>query len=105
FGLPVVVGSNVRCHRDLVLEGETGFTFPNGDREALASRLATLLHDPMLAARMGESARSHVLGYTPELSARGIAEAVLSRTGPRQAIIRKASSRGDPSAILPDETA
>jgi len=105
FGLPVVVGSNVRCHRDLVIEGETGFTFPNGDREALASRLEALLHDPMLAARMGESARSHVLGYTPELSARGIAEAVFSRAGPRQTIIRKASSRGDPSAIPPDETA
>ena len=102
FGLPVVVGSNVRCHRDLVFEGKTGFTFPNGDPEALASRLEILLRDPMLVAQMGENARTHIFGYTPEESTRGIAEAVLSRTEPRNSTIRKASSSGDPPVMAPD---
>jgi glycosyltransferase involved in cell wall biosynthesis len=76
FGLPVVVGSKVACHRDLVIEGETGFTFPSGDAGTLAARIDTLLRDPPVVARMGQAAREHVARYDVESSAEGIRKAL-----------------------------
>ena len=38
-GLPAVVSDVVGCALDLIEEGQTGFTFPLGDRQALSSRL------------------------------------------------------------------
>ncbi|MEX2399812.1 MAG: glycosyltransferase, partial [Rhodothermales bacterium] len=38
-GLPVIVSEAAGCAPDLVREGETGFTVPLGDIEALAARL------------------------------------------------------------------
>jgi glycosyltransferase involved in cell wall biosynthesis len=83
FGLPVVVGSKVGCHRDLVIERKTGFTFPNGDATALSARLETLLGDPSLVARMGHAAREHVVRYNVESTAEGIRKALrLERDDP-----------------------
>jgi glycosyltransferase involved in cell wall biosynthesis len=39
--LPVIASSGVGAARSLVVEGSTGWTFPAGDRAALAQRLAT----------------------------------------------------------------
>jgi glycosyltransferase involved in cell wall biosynthesis len=52
-GLPVIVTSAVGAARDLVQEGKTGFVVPPGDPEALANRIAMLLKDPSLCAKMG----------------------------------------------------
>jgi phosphatidylinositol alpha-1,6-mannosyltransferase len=54
-GLPVV-GTPVGGIPDGVVEGETGFLVPLDDHAALADRLARLLADEGLRARMGERA-------------------------------------------------
>lgn len=42
-GIPAVVSSACGCAPDLIDEGETGFTYPTGDVEALAGRLREML--------------------------------------------------------------
>ncbi len=74
FGLPVVVSSAVGCHRDLVIEGETGMVFPTGDAAALESRLRELVGDRERAARMGTRGRAHVARYSIQASVDGILE-------------------------------
>jgi glycosyltransferase involved in cell wall biosynthesis len=82
FGLPVIVGSKVLSHRDLVIEGKTGFTFPNGDVAGLSERIETLLGDPSLVSRMGLAARERVALYDIESSAEGIRKALGLETQP-----------------------
>ena len=50
-----VVGSRAGGVVEMVVEGETGFTFPPGDAETLAARVNDLLADPERARRMGEA--------------------------------------------------
>ena len=53
-----VIGSRAGGVIEMVLEGETGYTFPPGDWKTLATRIVELLENPELRARMGER------GYT-----------------------------------------
>jgi len=59
-GRPAIVSDQVGCAPDLVLNGNTGFIFPFGDRTALANALQQLIEDPALLARLGTRAASHV---------------------------------------------
>jgi phosphatidylinositol alpha-1,6-mannosyltransferase len=56
-GLPVVAGDSGGAP-DAVREGETGYVVDGRDPAALVDRLARLLADPDLAARMGAAGRS-----------------------------------------------
>jgi len=56
-GLPVVA-TDIAGVPEEVLEGETGFMVPPGDVPALADRLARLLGDPDLRARLGAAGRA-----------------------------------------------
>jgi len=56
FGLPCI-GTNAWAVPEMITDGETGFTVPIDDVDALADRLLRLLGDPALARRMGESGR------------------------------------------------
>ena len=58
-GLPVVAGDSGGAP-DAVRPGETGFVVGGRDRSALQDRLAELLTDRDLAARMGAAGRSWV---------------------------------------------
>jgi glycosyltransferase involved in cell wall biosynthesis len=49
-----VVGSRAGGVVEMVVDGETGYTFPPGDASALAQRVCELLADPARASRMGE---------------------------------------------------
>ncbi|MFL5404171.1 MAG: glycosyltransferase family 4 protein [Gemmatimonadales bacterium] len=57
-GLPVI-SSSVGGVGESVRDGETGFTVPRGDIEALRERLLLLLTDPDLRTRMGRRAREY----------------------------------------------
>ena len=57
FGLPCV-GTDAWAVPEMVVDGETGFTVPVDDLEALTDRLLRLLGDPGLAARMGQAGRA-----------------------------------------------
>jgi L-malate glycosyltransferase len=62
-GVPPVctqVGGNV----ELVKDGISGYLFPVGDVETMASRISMLLSDPELARNLGESARKTVQVFT-----------------------------------------
>jgi glycosyltransferase involved in cell wall biosynthesis len=59
-GTPVVA-SRIGGLAEVVVDGETGFLVPPGDTEALGDRLARLVSDRRLAARLGANARDLVL--------------------------------------------
>jgi PEP-CTERM/exosortase A-associated glycosyltransferase len=65
---PVVV-SDLAPMRELVLDGQTGLTFPAGDSRALAARCIELLRGAALRASLGAAARAFVLAgrQWPEL--------------------------------------
>jgi glycosyltransferase involved in cell wall biosynthesis len=50
-----VIGSRAGGVIEMIIEGETGFTFPPGDAEVLAKRIVELLRDPDRATKMGEA--------------------------------------------------
>lgn len=52
------VGTTVGGIPEVIRDGETGYLVPPGDPSALAARLAALLSDPSLRARMGRAGRA-----------------------------------------------
>jgi phosphatidylinositol alpha-1,6-mannosyltransferase len=58
-GLPVVGGDSGGAP-DAVIEGETGYVVPGRDVEQIARRVAELLADPKLSAKLGEAGRAWV---------------------------------------------
>jgi alpha-maltose-1-phosphate synthase len=57
FGLPCI-GSRAWAVPEIIADGETGFTVPVDDVDALTDRLHRLLSDPTLARTMGEAGRA-----------------------------------------------
>jgi glycosyltransferase involved in cell wall biosynthesis len=57
YGLPCV-GPDIGAIPEMLVDGETGFTFKPGDREAIADCMLRLAGDPGLARRMGEAGRT-----------------------------------------------
>jgi alpha-maltose-1-phosphate synthase len=56
FGLPCI-GPQAWAVPEIIADGETGFTVPVDDVDALTDRLLRLLRDPALARAMGDAAR------------------------------------------------
>jgi glycosyltransferase involved in cell wall biosynthesis len=56
-----VVATNIPGTRDLVVDGQTGYFAPLGDRATMAKHINRLLDDPDLARRLGDAARQRVL--------------------------------------------
>jgi len=54
-GLPVIAADMVGAAKDLVIEGETGFTFPSGDSEALALIITKLAKNQGLCKMISEN--------------------------------------------------
>lgn len=59
-GVPVVA-SDISGNRDLIVQGETGYLVPLGDRAAFARETRRLLEDAELARRFGEAGRRRML--------------------------------------------
>lgn len=75
-GLPALVSDRVGCRPDLIVEGETGRSFPFGDVDALAARLVEAASDPSGLRRMGRAARERVGAYSAEAAVEGTLEAL-----------------------------
>jgi glycosyltransferase involved in cell wall biosynthesis len=75
-GLPAIVSDAVGCAPDLIIPGVTGYSYPAGDRRALADALRRVVADPPAARAMGVAARGHVAGYSVECAARGVWQAM-----------------------------
>lgn len=59
-GVPVVA-SDIPGNRDLVVDGETGYLLPLGDRARWAGAANTLLNDSSLTARLGTAGKNRML--------------------------------------------
>ena len=66
YGLPIVSFACKFGPADVVTDGSDGFLVPEGDIEALAQRLATVMEDDALRQRMGEAARKSSERYEEE---------------------------------------
>jgi len=75
-GIPAIVSDQVGCAPDLIVEGETGFTYPCGDAEALADRIARMAADARLRTAMGAGAAGRIAAFSPEAAAAGVVRAV-----------------------------
>jgi len=60
-GLPVVA-TDIPGNRDLVVDGETGYLAPVGDRAAFARQTQQLFEDASLAQKLGEAGRLRMSG-------------------------------------------
>lgn len=88
-GVPAIVSDAVGCAEDMVVEGETGFTYPCGDTGALADRMQSLV-----AGRTESS--EHVRRQASAHAARyGVGPAV---AGTLQALQFVTSERGERAA-------
>ena len=56
-----VVGSRAGGVVEMVVEGETGFTFPPGDSQTLARRMSELLSAPDRCGEMGEAGYNRLM--------------------------------------------
>jgi glycosyltransferase involved in cell wall biosynthesis len=80
--VPAIVGDQVGCADDLVVDGSTGWVFPTGDVRALARCIAEAASAPAMRADRGRQAKARVFAdYTVERSADAVAEVVASMLG------------------------
>jgi phosphatidylinositol alpha-1,6-mannosyltransferase len=80
-GVPVV-GADSGGVADAIVDGETGYLVPQDDAPALATRLTTLLADPVTAHRMGVAGRARVeREFTWDRIAARFLEALEDKTG------------------------
>jgi glycosyltransferase involved in cell wall biosynthesis len=91
-------GTPVVCSRlgglpEIVRDGETGFLVEPGDVDALRDRLAAVLADPALAARLGRNARELALAH---FTWRACAERCLAAYADLLAPDRRAGRRAAP---------
>ena len=64
-GTPVIASDAVGATAGgLVVDGRNGMVVPQGDSDALASRIRALAHNPELRERLGRQAREDVASYT-----------------------------------------
>ncbi|MBX3010678.1 MAG: glycosyltransferase [Caldilineaceae bacterium] len=64
-GLPVLVSKICGCVADLVIEGETGFTFDPTNEQVLADLLGSITQQESLREHMGRKAQQHIQHYSP----------------------------------------
>jgi glycosyltransferase involved in cell wall biosynthesis len=75
-GTPAIVSDQVGCAPDLVVEGQTGFSYPCGDVAALAGRVVETAADAGLRGRLRAQAAAHIAGFSPERAADGVVDAL-----------------------------
>lgn len=81
-GVPIIV-SDLDGTPETIEDGKTGFTFPAGDDEALAARIAMLLDRPALRDEMGKAARARILsGFTLQHHTGRLVDVCLRVAGP-----------------------
>jgi len=97
-----IVGSRAGGVVEMVVEGQTGYTFPPGDHAELARRLIELLGDPARASRMGDAGYQRLLdSFSIEQYMNGIHSVYHSIVDQRPL----SSSIGIPASLPPAERA
>lgn len=96
-GLPVLVSERCGCAPDLVVEGETGYTFDPHDTQGLATHLYEMAHGTYDRDEMGTAGAEHIEGWSPEAFGRGLERAVdaaLAEGPPAPSLIDEVLVRG-----------
>jgi glycosyltransferase involved in cell wall biosynthesis len=75
-GLPVLVSQTCGCARDLVLEGETGFTFDPEDTNTLVGLMVQVSSGQVDRETIGQAAQRHINRWGTERFAQGLYEAI-----------------------------
>jgi len=75
-GLPAIVSEEAGCVPDLIIDGETGYSYPCGDIETLSEQMRRVAGDPGLARALGTQAHTHIQGYDVRRAADEIARIV-----------------------------
>jgi glycosyltransferase involved in cell wall biosynthesis len=75
-GLPVLVSDRCGCVADLVREGENGFTFSPGDKEALVARMTMLATGACNREAMKGASRAIVAKWNVGAFAKGLQQAL-----------------------------
>lgn len=75
-GLPIITSAGVAASRDLVYEGENGFSFPPGDTGLLAEKINSLLVAPELRVKFGKRSLEIISNWSPEHTHLGIKQAL-----------------------------
>jgi len=68
-GLPVIASDRVGAAQDLIREGETGFVYPCGDLDQLASLIREVFSDDQRLRRIGQAARHRMQSWSPRENA------------------------------------
>jgi glycosyltransferase involved in cell wall biosynthesis len=84
-GIPAIVSDRVGAGFDLVEHGKTGYVYPSGNVDALASILREVLPDRELLKSMGENARARMQTWSPRENAEATVKAVETAIALRQA--------------------
>lgn len=79
-GCPVIVSTDVGCHRDLITDGVEGCVYPVGDIDALTRALRQVFSSPESPAKMGECAQRRIKAWTYEEDVRGLRRALAAVT-------------------------
>ncbi|TWU05945.1 glycosyltransferase [Stieleria varia] len=74
-GRPAIVSDQVGCERDLIVEGETGFSFAFGDWDSLTQRMMQAASCDVDLSSMGSKAFELIRKYSPLAAAEGIRDA------------------------------
>jgi glycosyltransferase involved in cell wall biosynthesis len=80
-GIPCIVSDGAGCGPDLIIGGETGFTFSAGDADALTACLHEFAAAPDLAARMGAAAKQLMGAHSAQAAADGLCRAITAIMG------------------------
>jgi glycosyltransferase involved in cell wall biosynthesis len=75
-GVPAIVSDQVGCASDLIIDGETGFSFPCGEVAALAERMRWLAQDRELRRAMREPVLRRIARFSPQTAAAGVLRAM-----------------------------
>jgi glycosyltransferase involved in cell wall biosynthesis len=84
-GTPVIASDAVGAAAGgLVVDGRNGLVVPQGDSDALASRIRTLAHNPGLREQLGAAAKADVANYTFDAWVNGMRAAINAVGASRQ---------------------
>src|SRR3984957_10856303 len=75
-GCPVIASDRVGAVRNLITHGETGYVYPCGHTDALATLLQSALADPARLQSVRERALARIKAWPPQASADALVEAV-----------------------------
>jgi glycosyltransferase involved in cell wall biosynthesis len=75
-GCPVVLSDEIRGRFELVRQGQTGFIYPCGDVDKLASILGKTLCDKASLERLSDAARARMETWSPRENIEGMVLAV-----------------------------